>query len=805
MLQSLAGHRAFVLHRLAPLPNGKTDKIPVDPLTGYNSDAQDSTKWMLPEMAQAFALEYGKGYGVGIVLYEGSELFCIDIDGCIADDGTISQIALDTIARFPGCVVEYSQSGKGLHIFGRYKGVLAPHGSKNTHWHMELYVARRFIALTGRFHTEGNIHTDCTQALAAFAAEYFPKSGGDYAGEWTTEPAKGWDFYTDDAKLIAWALMPGHGTPSQKFGGKASFADLWYGNADALAEFFKSTTGDAYDHSGADQALANALAYWTGNNCERVANLMRQSKLVRAKWDREDYFGGTVAKACTHPGPWPKRPPVDVPLPEQVATPDAPTAPWGVVPPPPAPPPAGVVPPVPDGPPVQPPVGGVGAMIFSSVQRELFKGYVLVNDVMEIVGPNGRAYDKLQFEALPQFSGREYQMKIDGTDPTTSAWECFNQSQVVTFAKVDAMYFEPREACGTIMPKEGLLYVNTYIPLGIRSVPGDVSRFINHVRKLLPDGNDAEILLSFLKFMVQHKGIKAAWCPFIQGVEGNGKSFINATMEYCLGKRYTHYPKASELAGRFNGPFYGKLFIAVNDVKITDDHGAMWETLKPMIDSNQLEIEMKGVDKVTREVCFNFILNSNHQDGIRKTRNDRRIAPFFCAQQQEADLARDGLTTEYFTDLWAWAKGDGWANVLHWLETDPINPEYNPAALAIRAPRTTATEKAIDAGLGGIEQDILEAAAIGAVGFAGGWISSAAVDAMVSKGHARISRNKRKDLMATIGYIPHPALPEGRINAVLPDGTRPRLYVTRNHPSLSVTEPALVRSMYLNAQAPNSV
>jgi len=227
----------------------------------------------------------------------------------------------------------------------------------------------------------------------------------------------------------------------------------------------------------------------------------------------------------------------------------------------------------------------------------------------------------------------------------------------------------------------------------------------------------------------------------------------------------------------------------------------VWETLKPMITERVMEIEGKGMPSVAREMCGNFILNSNHKDGIRKTGNDRRIAPLFAAQQIKADLQRDGLTAEYFTMLWDWAEAGGWAHVLHFLSTDPIDPRYNPAEGATIAPITSSTTEAITAGLGSAEQEVLDAIEEGRDGFMGGWVSSVALDqllARIGKANA-IPKNKRTDMLATMGYVPHPGLVNGRaLHAI--NGQKPRLYIREGHPLASLTDAKGIKEAYELAQ-----
>lgn len=51
------------------------------------------------------------------------------------------------------------------------------------------------------------------------------------------------------------------------------------------------------DHSKADQALCNYLAFYTGRDPQRMDELFRQSGLYRDKWDRDDYREQTIQRA----------------------------------------------------------------------------------------------------------------------------------------------------------------------------------------------------------------------------------------------------------------------------------------------------------------------------------------------------------------------------------------------------------------------------------------------------------------------------------------------------------------------------
>ncbi|MGO9337273.1 MAG: phage/plasmid primase, P4 family, partial [Terracidiphilus sp.] len=123
-----------------------------------------------------------------------------------------------------------------------------------------------------------------------------PDAAQDKAQEWTNVPCPEWRGPTDDDELIRRALRSQSGAAA--FGNKASFADLWNANEEALSHTYPAE-GRPYDASRADAALAQHLAFWTGNDCERIRRLIGESKLVREKWDREDYLPRTILGAVS--------------------------------------------------------------------------------------------------------------------------------------------------------------------------------------------------------------------------------------------------------------------------------------------------------------------------------------------------------------------------------------------------------------------------------------------------------------------------------------------------------------------------
>jgi len=747
-------------------------KLPIDYRTGEVADAHDPNVWLTADEAIAVSQAYGAG--VGFVFTGKDPFFFLDIDKCLEPDGvTWSPLAMDLLSRLPGAAVEVSQSGRGLHIFGTGTPP-SGHANKNISLGIELYTKERFVALTGT-NAIGSADTVCDAYLPYLTALYFPPREIVGVTEWTDSPVPEWNGPKDDEELIAKMLKAGGA--SAAFGGKATFKDLWIANEDALSVAYPDTEGQrTYDGSSADAALAQHLAFWTGKDCERMDRLMRRSALVRDKWEREDYLRRTIIRSVSMQKEvyGTKEKPVKVPI-ESASSAMVKEAQI---------------------------VSGY-QYLHASLQIEFFKGCVYIQDSHRVLVPNGALLKSEQFNAT--YGGYVFQLDETGDKTTRKAWEAFTESQVVRYPKAESACFRPDLQPGGIVEIDGRTLVNTYVPIMTPSLQGDPGPFLTHLRKLLPDTRDQEILLSYMAACVQYKGVKFQWTPLIQGAEGNGKTLLTRCVAAAIGDKYTHFPPANEITEKFNAWLFDKLFIGVEDVYVADHKKEVIEVLKPMITNNKLAKRAMQMDQVTADVCANFMLNSNHKDAIRKTRTDRRFAVFYTAQQTEEDIVRDGMDGDYFPKLYAWLRSGGYAIVHAYLGTYQIKDEFNPATNCMRAPITSSTAEAIMSSVGSVEQIIIGAIEEGRVGFAGGWVSSVAVERLLqeTRNAAKIPHNKRRELMQSLGYDWHPALHDGRVNnpILLDENKKPRLFV-KNGSILAknLTTAAEVQKHYIDAQ-----
>lgn len=768
-LAPMGAYRQFIVYMVQPSRTrpGKTDKFPCDFRTGVVVGAHDPQYWTDAQTAIAAAVNFGAVYGVGFVFTEVDPFWFLDVDNCLLPDNTWSPTATYFCQAFGGAAIEVSHSGKGLHIFGI--GRPPEHGCKNQDLSLEFYHTGRFVALTG-INAVGNASKDCSEILPWLVQSYFPPSlaRADASG-WTDSPQEGWRGPADDEELIRRALRSQ--STASAFGGRASFADLWTGNVEALARCYPDPIR-AYDASSADAALAQHLAFWTGNDCERIRRLMGNSALARDKWEREDYLPRTILGATGR-----QFEVLTDKLPEPVVSAQLPSALNEEV-----------------------RATTVTGLTYLNIEEqiEIFKGCVYVRDMHRVLMPGGVMLKPEQFKVL--YGGYSFMMDFANERTVRDAWEAFTQNQGYRCPRVDLPCFKPDQPPGAIIKVGGQSFVNTYFPVDVARKVGDAGPFLRHLAKVLPDERDRLILLYYMAACVQYKGVKFQWAPLLQGVEGNGKTLFTRCVAEAVGRRYVHWPKASKLCKEFNGWMVGKLFYGVEDIYVPDQKREVIEELKPMITGGDgLEIEYKGIDQISADICGNFMFNSNHKDAIRKTQNDRRFCTLFSAQQQASDLLRDGMTGDYFPKLYDWLRAEGYAIVTEILMTIDIPHEFNPATDCQRAPVTTATAAAIAASTGGIEQEIMEAIEQGLPGFCGGWISSIQLDKLLEHmGVARrVTHSKRREMLADLGYVQHPHLVDGRVNnPVLPDNGKPRLFVQKESQSLHLTSPSDVAKAY---------
>lgn len=297
-LAPLSAYPQFVAWKLVTRAGQtKPTKVPIDAKTGKFANTMDPNTWSDHTTALHFAKQ-NAGYGVGFVFTADDPFVFVDIDNALQPDNTWSPLAHQLCTMFAGAFVEVSQSLAGLHIIGVGK---RPEGFGCKADGFDIYDQGRFVALTGVSRT-GDAATDCASVTDQLVRTYMAPETPIALADWSDSPREDWAGPADDDELLAIALRSK--SAASTFSGKASFKDLWECNEDALGRTYPHDQGtQPFDHSAADMALLQHLAFYTGCDADRMDRMFRQSGLMRDKFeDRDDYRTGSVLLAISRQG-----------------------------------------------------------------------------------------------------------------------------------------------------------------------------------------------------------------------------------------------------------------------------------------------------------------------------------------------------------------------------------------------------------------------------------------------------------------------------------------------------------------------
>lgn len=243
---------------------GNPTKVPYNPLTGDRAESNNPETFCSFVIADEKYRYDGEYDGVGVRVDNGFSF--IDIDHCISG-GELSDIAKDICQKICS-YTEKSPSGTGLRIIikGNINYDKTKYYLKNPSNGVEFYVSgmtNRFMTITGNTIHHAPIRTVETSDLTEFLNQYMRR------GKTKTQ-----DKLTDE-QIISKANQ------NERFRALFSGDMSLYNN----------------DHSSADLALCNILAFWTGKDAEAIDRLFRRSALYREKWERPDYKNDTIQKA----------------------------------------------------------------------------------------------------------------------------------------------------------------------------------------------------------------------------------------------------------------------------------------------------------------------------------------------------------------------------------------------------------------------------------------------------------------------------------------------------------------------------
>jgi hypothetical protein len=293
---------------------------------------------------------------------------------------------------------------------------------------------------------------------------------------------------------------------------------------------------------------------------------------------------------------------------------------------------------------------------------------------------------------------RAFNMKHDTDTPTDGEGNPqraseFSKGQIeVVFGAMYAPQF------GDAFTHDGIDYINNYRPntlLRVDHSTGEVVDVVKrHIAHLLPDPREQMIVIDYLAHNVQFAGVKIHWAIILQGVQGDGKSFISEMMKHVLGQSNCTSINVETLDEKYTPWSEGNQMVFIEELKL--DNYKKYETLnklKPYITNPTVSVRRMRTDVYEAINTTNYFALTNFKDALPIDENDRRYCVLFSQWQSKKALQKFMQDNpDYYPKIYDIMR-NGAGEILDWLLTHKITPSFMKATTA---PETDAKSKMVD-------------------------------------------------------------------------------------------------------------
>lgn len=232
--------------------------------------------------------------------------------------------------------------------------------------------------------------------------------------------------------------------------------------------------------------------------------------------------------------------------------------------------------------------------------------------------------------------------EFDGVMPVRIFMEEVNAKQV------QAAEFLP--GADRYYMRSGVHYLNTWTDSRIEPdfSPDAIragKRFVDHILKLVPNREEAELVLDYLAAMVLCPGRKFRWALVLKGEYGNGKTAIAEAIRSVMGGRNIAVPENEQLDERYTDWFDGSQIVIIEEL-MSDDKVSLENKLKTFVANDIVTIRPFGKKARKAPNRTNFIMFTNHDNGAKINPGDRRY--FVVETSSELAMA----PAEYYNELY---------------------------------------------------------------------------------------------------------------------------------------------------------
>ena len=201
-----------------------------------------------------------------------------------------------------------------------------------------------------------------------------------------------------------------------------------------------------------------------------------------------------------------------------------------------------------------------------------------------------------------------------------------------------------------VLTFNGQRVMNSFIPSSIPFTADYISkegqeiidRITGHIRLLIGNDNDTEIMLQWLAHNIQFPGRKILWAPVIQSRQGAGKSLMKYILLKCLAAPNVGVVLTTQVASTFNGWATNKSVNILEELKLAGHNRFdTANSLKPMITDSVIQINEKNVKPFLSHNVTNYMCFTNYRDALPMDEGDRRywivFSPITNEQLPEQD------------------------------------------------------------------------------------------------------------------------------------------------------------------------
>lgn len=240
-----------------------------------------------------------------------------------------------------------------------------------------------------------------------------------------------------------------------------------------------------------------------------------------------------------------------------------------------------------------------------------------------------------------------------------------------------------------VFVEAGDTFANSYSERGVPDMPKvsemlprdlrNIKIVMRHFSHLLPDPDESRMLIDFISYIVQHPGEKIKYSVFLQGVEGDGKSFLAMMVRAIIGPRNARMMNASILESPFTGWAEGQCVVAIEEIRLlSHNRYDIMNAIKPFASNEIVSVHPKGREPYDIANTSNYFLFSNFQDAMPLAKDDRRYLVLF-SQWQSKDALMEFMRQEpdYYEDLYTAIGQSAGALRRHFMDHEQ-SPDFAP-------------------------------------------------------------------------------------------------------------------------------